>query len=142
MADVHFRVLLSEDPIDPAALLREVGRRDAGAVALFLGTARDHTEDRSGITHLEYEAYAEHVEAKLGEIVEEALQKWPVLSAVVEHRVGTVAVGEPSVAVAVSSAHRDAAFDAARYLIDELKKRAPIWKQENWEDGARWIEGA
>jgi molybdopterin synthase catalytic subunit len=95
-----------------------------------------------GVTHLEYEAYAEQVEEKIGGIVAEAGDRWPLLRVVVEHRTGQVVVGEPSVGVAVSSAHRDGAFDAARYVIDELKKRAPIWKKEYWPGGAEWVEGA
>jgi molybdopterin synthase catalytic subunit len=136
------RVALRAGPLDPVALLEEVSRSDAGATALFLGTARDHSPGKTGVTHLEYDAYAEHVERSLREIADEAVAKWPVLSVVVEHRVGDVAVGTPSVAVAVSSAHRGDAFEAARYLIDELKKRAPIWKREHWPGGAEWVEGA
>ena len=131
-----------EDPIDPAALLDEVGRPDAGATALFVGTVRDHSEDREGVTHLVYEAYIEHVETRIHEIVDEASKRWPILSAVVEHRIGRVDLGGVSVAVAVSTAHRADAFEAARHLIDELKRRAPIWKQENWPGGQEWIEGA
>jgi molybdopterin synthase catalytic subunit len=123
-------------------LIDEVTRADAGAVVLFLGTARDHAEGKTGITHLDYEAYRETVEAKIQQVVEEALGKWPVLSAVVEHRVGRVEVGQPSVAVAVSAAHREDAFEAARYLIDQLKERAPIWKKEHWPGGAEWVLGA
>lgn len=136
------RVALCQGPLDPAALVAEVGRPDAGATALFLGTARDHSDGKTGVTHLEYQAYAEHVEAKLREICDEAVERWPVLSLVVEHRVGDVPVGEASVAVAVSTGHRGDAFGAARYVIDELKKRAPIWKREHWPGGAEWVEGA
>jgi molybdopterin synthase catalytic subunit len=136
------RVAIVEDSIDPARLLEEVGRPDAGATALFLGTARDHSEGKTGVTHLDYDAYREHVEAKLAEIVGEAMERWPVLSVVVEHRVGLVEVEQASVAVAVSSAHRGDALEAARYLIDELKSRAPIWKREHWPGGAEWVEGA
>lgn len=142
MSERHIRTAVRDTPLDAAALLAEVGRPDAGATALFLGTARDHSDGRDGVTHLEYDAYGEHVEAKLGEIVDEALTRWPILSVVVEHRVGVVDVGDPSVAVAVSSAHRGDAFEAARYLIDELKQRAPIWKREHWPGGAEWVEGA
>lgn len=142
MPDRHVRVALSEAPLDPAALVAEVGRADAGATALFLGTARDHSDGKEGVTHLEYDAYRGHVEPRLSEIVADALDRWPVLSVVVEHRVGIVEVGQASVAVAVSSAHRGDAFDAARYVIDELKKRAPIWKREHWPGGAEWVEGA
>jgi molybdopterin synthase catalytic subunit len=142
MLDRHIRVALREDALDPPALLAEVGRPDAGATALFLGTARDHSDGKEGVTHLEYDAYREHVESRLGEIVAEAIERWPVLSVVVEHRVGMVEVGQASVAVAVSSAHRGDAFEAARYVIDELKQRVPIWKREHWPGGAEWVEGA
>ncbi len=136
------RVALREEPLDPAALVAEVGRPAAGATALFLGTARDHSDGKTGVTHLEYEAYAEHVAPKLREICLEAGEKWPVLAVVVEHRIGEVAVGEASVAVAVSTAHRGDAFEAARFVIDELKQRVPIWKREHWPGGAEWVEGA
>jgi molybdopterin synthase catalytic subunit len=142
MSNTSVRVAIREDGIDASALIAEVGRPDAGATALFLGTARDHSEGKDGVTHLEYEAYREHVESSLRTIVEDAVQRWPVLSVVVEHRVGIVSVGQPSVAVAVSSAHRGDAFEAARFLIDELKDRAPIWKREHWPGGAEWVEGA
>lgn len=136
------RVALRSDPLDPAALIAEVGRPDSGATALFLGTARDHSEDKTGVTHLEYEAYTEQVHPKLREICAEAAARWPLLSVVVEHRVGRVDVGEASVAVAVSTAHRGEAFEAARFIIDELKHRVPIWKREHWPGGAEWVEGA
>jgi len=136
------RIRVSEEPIDATALASEVGRPGSGAVVVFLGTVRDHSPGRTGVTHLEYEAYREEVEGKIGEIVAEAALQWPVHVAVVEHRLGRVDVGEPSVGVAVSSPHRAEAFEAARYLIDELKRRAPIWKKEHWPGGAEWVEGA
>jgi molybdopterin synthase catalytic subunit len=111
-------------------------------VVVFLGTVRDHSPGKEGITHLEYEAYREQVEDKIAEIVDEAGKNWPLLGVVVEHRVGLVDVGESSVGVAVSTAHRAEAFEAARYLIDELKQRAPIWKKEHWPGGAEWVEGS
>ncbi|CAN5864798.1 MAG: molybdenum cofactor biosynthesis protein MoaE [Acidimicrobiia bacterium] len=137
-----WRVGISQQALNPAELLSEVGDPSAGAVILFLGTARDHSPGKSGISHLEYEAYSEQVEQKLAEIAEEAVDKWPVVRLAVEHRVGNVAVGQPSVAVAVSAAHRDEAFEAGRFVIDELKKRAPIWKKEHWEGGGEWVKGA
>ena len=136
------RVALRETDLDQVALLEEVARPGAGATVLFLGTVRNHSPGREGVTHLEYDAYREHVEARLADDVREAGERWPVLAAVCEHRVGRVDVGEASVAVAVSSAHRADAFEAARYVIDQLKDRAPIWKQEHWPGGAEWIEGA
>ena len=136
------RVSVDERPIEASSLLEEVGRRGAGASVLFLGTVRDHSPGKEGVTHLEYEVYQEKVEEEIAKIVDESVSKWPVLSVVVEHRSGVVEVEEASVAVAVSSAHRADAFEAARYIIDELKVRAPIWKKEFWAGGAEWSPGS
>ncbi|MEA1902329.1 MAG: molybdenum cofactor biosynthesis protein MoaE [Actinomycetota bacterium] len=136
------RVSVGDEPIDTAVLVEEVGRPDSGATVVFLGTVRDHSEGKTGVTHLSYEVFAEMVEPKIAEIVAEAARKWPVLSAAVEHRSGEVLLGEASVAVAVSCAHRGDAFDAARFVIDELKVRAPIWKKEHWPGGAEWSRGS
>lgn len=133
------RIAVSSDPIDGGALAAEVGHRRAGAVCLFLGMVRDHAPGRDGVTHLEYEAYGEVVSAKIAAVVAEAREQWPVLGVVVEHRLGSLPVGETSVGVAVSAPHRDQAFAAARYLIDEIKARAPIWKKEHWPGGAEWV---
>jgi molybdopterin synthase catalytic subunit len=138
----QIRVTVGADPIDAARLVSEVARQDAGATVLFLGTVRDHSEAHTGVTHLEYEVYAELVEPKIREIVEEAGRRWPVLAAVVEHRSGTVTLGEASVAVAVSTAHREDAFSAGRFIIDELKAGAPIWKKEHWPGGSEWSPGS
>ena len=94
------------------------------------------------MTHLVYEAYQELVAGKIQELVDDARRRWPLVVVAVEHRTGRVEVGEPSVAVVVSSAHRADAFDAARFLIDQLKASAPIWKQEHWAEGSEWIEGS
>jgi len=139
---VSVRVTVGEEPIDGDALIAEVGRPDSGATVLFLGTVRDHSDGKEDVTHLEYEVYAEQVEPKIREIVDEATDGWPVLSVVVEHRSGKVDLGDTSVAVAVACAHRADAFDAAEYIIDELKKRAPIWKKEFWAGGAEWSRGS
>jgi molybdopterin synthase catalytic subunit len=136
------RVSVGSEPIDVAKMVEEVGRPDSGATVLFLGTVRDHSHTRSDVTHLEYEVYAELVEPKIREIVEEAAGRWSILSAVVEHRSGTVSLGEVSVAVAVATAHREDAFASARFIIDELKTRAPIWKKEHWPGGSEWSAGS
>jgi molybdopterin synthase catalytic subunit len=136
------RVTVGEDPIDSGSLVNEVGRPDSGATVLFLGTVRDHSEGKEGVTHLEYEVYTERVEPKIREIVDDAASRWPILGVAVEHRSGTVGLGESSVAVAVSCAHRGDAFDAARFIIDQLKQRAPIWKKEHWPGGAEWSPGS
>jgi molybdopterin synthase catalytic subunit len=136
------RVTVGEEPIDGGALVAEVSRPDSGATVLFMGTVRDHSEGKRGVTHLEYEVFAERVVPKIEEIVNDASSRWPVLGVVVEHRSGTVEVGEASVAVAVASAHRSDAFTAARFIIDELKQQAPIWKKEFWPGGAEWSPGS
>lgn len=141
-ADQPVRIEVADRPLDPNGALKEVERAEAGAVAVFVGTVRDHSEGRSGVTHLDYEAFEDRVEGAIERIVAEAQERWEILAGVVEHRVGRVHLGEPAVVVAVSSAHRADAFEAARYLIDELKKRAPLWKKEHWPGGAEWVEGA
>jgi molybdopterin synthase catalytic subunit len=135
-------VRVSETPLDPVALLDLVSDPTAGAVVSFLGTVRNHAPGKSEVSHLVYEAYVEIVEAKVADLVAEARSRWPLVAVAVEHRTGRVDVGGVSVAVVVSSAHRADAFEAARFLIDELKAKAPIWKQEHWDGGSEWIEGA
>lgn len=125
--------------IAPDALVAAVSGPENGAVVLFLGTVRDHSEGIEGVTHLEYEAYEAVVEDKIAEIVAEARERWPVSRVAAVHRVGSLPVGEISVGVAVGSAHRVEAFEAGRYVIDELKHRAPIWKKEHWPGGAAWV---
>jgi molybdopterin synthase catalytic subunit len=133
---------VGESPIDVAALAREVGRPDSGATVIFLGTVRDHSPRASDVTHLDYEVYEEAVAPAIEAIIAEAAGKWPLLSAVVEHRSGVVELGEASVAVVVATAHRGEAFDAARFIIDGLKAQAPIWKKEHWPGGAEWSQGS
>jgi molybdopterin synthase catalytic subunit len=116
-----------------------VARPDCGAVVVFGGTVRDHAEGRPGVSELEYEAYSAQVEPRLEAIAAEARRQWPQLGRIaLLHRTGTLAVGEYSVLVAVSAAHRGDAFDAARYCIDTLKRTVPIWKRERWDGGEDW----
>jgi molybdopterin synthase catalytic subunit len=136
------RVSVGEGPIDTSALVEELVRPDSGAMVLFLGTVRDHSETAKGVTHLEYEVYPEEVVPKIREIVDEAGERWPILNVVVEHRSGPVTLEEASVAVGVSAAHRADAFVAAQFIIDELKTRAPIWKKEHWPGGSSWSPGS
>jgi molybdopterin synthase catalytic subunit len=126
-------------PLDVAAAAAFVGTPASGASVIFLGTVRDHSPGKSGVTHLEYEAYEGVVEPKIAEVVAEARQRWPLHKVAALHRVGNLGVGEISVVVAASSAHRADAFAGARYVIDELKKRAPIWKKEHWPGGSEWV---
>lgn len=113
-------------------------RPDCGAVVTFCGTARDHAEGRPGVTELEYEAYEEQVVPRLTAIAAEARRRWDLGRLALLHRVGPVAVGEASVVVVASSAHRHEAFSAARFAIDRLKATVPIWKREVWDGGEDW----
>ena len=132
-------VAVTPEPIDPNRMLDRVASARCGAVTLFLGTVRDHSVGKTGVTHLESEAYDAVVESKISEIVAEARARWEIEQAAVVHRTGSIQVGETSVAVAVGSGHRDEAFAAGRYIIDELKARVPIWKKEHWPGGAEWV---
>jgi molybdopterin synthase catalytic subunit len=118
-------------------------RPDCGAVVLFSGTVRDHAEGRTGVAHLTYEAYEEHVQPRLDAIATEIRQQWPRTGRIaLLHRIGRLELCESSVIVAVSAPHRAGAFEAARFGIDTLKATVPIWKQETWEGGEDWALGA
>jgi molybdopterin synthase catalytic subunit len=133
-------ILLTPDPLDAAALVAAVADPDHGGTATFIGTTRREGGARE-VAELRYEAYEELAEAELAAIAAEAEARYGARVAVA-HRVGTVAVGEPSVAVAASAGHRREAFAACRYAIDALKARAPIWKQTVYADGETgWIDG-
>lgn len=129
---------LTEDPLPAGAIADWAVRPDCGALVLFSGTVRDHAEGRPGVTRLVYEAYAEQVEPRLTAIAEEARQRWPLGRLALLHRIGELALGESSVVVAATSAHRREAFEAARFCIDTLKATVPIWKRETWDDGEDW----
>ena len=114
-----------------------------GAVVLFSGTIRDHSEGRDGVKFLTYEAYEEHAVPKMKEIAEQIRVRWPSVGRIVlHHRTGRINVGESSVIVVVSSPHRPDAFESARFGIDALKSTVPIWKHEVWNAGADWGTGA
>jgi molybdopterin synthase catalytic subunit len=118
-------------------------RSDCGAVVLFSGTIRDHSDGRTGVQFLTYEAYEERAVPKMLDIAVEVRHRWPsVARLVLLHRIGQMAVGESSVVVVVSSPHRPEAFAAARFGIDALKASVPIWKHEVWEAGSDWGTGA
>ncbi len=125
---IHTR--LTSEPLTLDPLVELVRDPRAGAVVTFTGVTRD-------VPELEYEAYAEMAERQMAEIVSRAVQRHGLCAAAAEHRVGTVPLSEPSVAIAVSAPHREAAFAGAREIIDEIKARAPIWKKEEGE----WVRG-
>lgn len=135
------RARISAGPLDPAALLAQVAGESAGAVVLFTGLVRGVNAGRRVVT-VHYEAYAAMAEAELDRIVAEAVARFPGSAIAAAHRTGMLAVGETSVAVAAAHAHRAAAFDACRYVVEELKRRVPIWKHEHYADGsAAWLDG-
>ena len=118
-------------------------RPQCGAVVLFSGTIRDHSEGRDGVEHLTYEAYEEQAVARFEAIGDEVRRRWTTVGRVgLLHRTGRMGVGESSVVAVVSAPHRAEAFEAARFAIDALKETAPIWKHEVWSDGADWGTGA
>lgn len=135
-SSLHVRVV--EGPLDPSALPALVSDPSAGATVCFLGTTRD-------VDWLDYEVYKEMAHERIEEILADAIDRHGLCAAAAEHRVGRVALGEPSVAIAVSSAHREAAFAGAREIIDRIKAEVPIWKQEVIQsggvEGTRWVEG-
>jgi MoaE-MoaD fusion protein len=132
----HFKV--HADALDAQALTASVEDDGAGAVVTFLGAVRDNARGRA-VTHLDYEAYPEAAEKMLAKIADEMRERWPVLHVAIEHRTGKLAIGEVSVVIAVSSAHRDAAFESCAYAIERIKEIVPIWKKEFYEDGEVWI---
>ena len=130
---------ITRDPIDISAVVGSVSSSRAGAVVLFVGTTRELTGGRQ-TEWLDYECYGDMAEKKLAELESDARARWPLVACAIVHRVGRVGLGEASVAIAVSSPHREAAFEAGRWLIDTLKKVVPIWKKENWADGtSQWV---
>ena len=131
-----FRV--TKEPIDLNELVRYVTDPEAGAIATFIGTTRNNNEGRKVIA-LDYEAYPEMAEKELARIGYDALKQWPICRMAVVHRLGPVQIGDASVIIAVSSAHRDAAFAASRFAIEEITKTVPIWKKEVFEGGEVWI---
>jgi molybdopterin synthase catalytic subunit len=114
-------------------------RPECGAVVSFLGTVRDHSTGRPGVTHLEYEAYPPVALLRMSQVATSARTRWPAVAYLsLLHRVGLMEVGEVSVLSLASSAHRDDAFEAARYCIDTVKRSVPIWKRETWSGHTDW----
>ncbi|MCA9188202.1 MAG: molybdenum cofactor biosynthesis protein MoaE [Pirellulaceae bacterium] len=132
-------ITIVENSIDLDSVVRSVEDPAAGGVVLFLGTTRQFTRGRETLS-LDYDCYREMALAKMEQLAEQARQRWPIVRCSLVHRIGHLGLTEASVAVAVSTPHRADAFDAAEWLIDELKKSVPIWKKENWADGtSQWV---
>ena len=131
--------LLTSDPIELAPLLADVQSPARGGLSLFLGQVRDHHDGRA-VVRLDYSAYGPMAEAECARIVAEAERRWSVAVAL-RHRVGSLSVGDTAVAVVVASAHRADAFAACRHVIEEVKRRVPIWKREYYADGTvTWVD--
>ena len=130
------------DPIVPEDVLARVGSDEDGAAILFLGVVRDHADGRA-VSGMRYDAYQEMAESVLGEIAEEAAARLGTDRVAVLHRTGELTIGDVSVAIAVSSPHRAQAYDASRYVIEEIKNRLPVWKKEHHADGREeWVDGS
>lgn len=127
-----------EHAIDVAAVTAAVADPGTGATVTFIGTTRDHNDGRT-VTQLEYEAYPEMALAEMRKIGATAKERWPISKIAIVHRIGPVPIGEASVVIAVSSAHRGAAFEACHFAIDRLKEVVPIWKKEHFKGGEVWI---
>lgn len=135
MASLHY------EPLDANAMTAALLRADCGAVLTFLGTTRDHHEGRR-VVRLAYEAYEPMALRELQSLEREAAERFEIAACVIAHRLGEVPPAEASVVVVVASAHRGPAFDACRWVMDELKRRVPIWKKEHFAEGdAQWVRG-
>lgn len=131
-------VLLSSEPLDVTRCINLVRSSDCGGIDVFIGTVRSQTKGKP-VVRLEFEAYERMAVKEMRRIAEQAIDKWPVHKIAVHHRTGKLQIGEVPVVIAVSAAHRDAAFDACRHIIDTLKQTVPIWKKEVFEDGEVWV---
>jgi molybdopterin synthase catalytic subunit len=134
-------VRLQSAPISADELLAAVREPGAGAVALFCGTVREHNRGRE-VRYLEYHAYERMARAEMQRLAERARERFGLARVAIVHRTGRLEIGEVSVGVAVAAAHRAAALEGCRFVIDELKRTVPIWKKEVFAGGEVWIEGA
>jgi len=129
---------ITASPIDPTRLLAAVGDPAAGASVLFLGTTRNENAGRR-VTLLEYEAFTSMAVREMRQLARQAQRRWPLRRVAMVHRTGVVPIGDTSVGIAVSAAHRAEAFEACHWLIDRLKEIVPIWKKEHFRGGTVWI---
>ena len=137
--DVEF-VAIVREPIDTRALVARLQRAEDGAVVVFEGVVRNQSGGKA-TRYLEYEAYEPMALDQMRTLAREARQRWPIDRIAIQHRLGRLEIGEASVVIVVTSAHRHPAFEACRHTIDRLKKTVPIWKKEHFADGAVWVEG-
>ena len=126
-------------PIELAKVYESVVDPSAGGIDIFVGTTRNISEGKD-VARLEYEAYEPMALRLMRSIADDVRKKWPVKEIAIIHRIGIVPIGEASIAIAVSAAHRREAFEACRYIIDTVKTTVPIWKKEHFQDGESWVE--
>jgi molybdopterin synthase catalytic subunit len=131
-------IRLTNDPLSIQDTRTWLDAPDTGGTCVFVGTVRNKTSDKS-VVALEFEAYKPMAIREMRKIAEEAVKRWPVLHIAMHHRLGELQIGEIPVIIAVSTAHRDASFEACKYCIDTLKETVPIWKKEVFEDGEVWV---
>ena len=135
---MHIDVQILDKPLDIMACIGQVTGPASGGVDVFIGTVRDTTKGKA-VLRLEFEAYEKMALREMRKIAEQAFKRWPVQVVAIHHRTGVLQVGEVAVVIAVSAAHRDAAFEACRFAIDTLKQTVPIWKKEVFADGEIWV---
>jgi len=134
----RFRV--TQEPLDPQRLANLVRRDESGALALFYGVVRNNSRGRR-VLYLEYDAYPSMAVKKMRQVAGEVRSRWDITDMAIHHRIGRLEVGETSLLVAVSAAHRREAFEACHYAVDRIKEIVPVWKKEVWEGGESWVEG-
>jgi molybdopterin synthase catalytic subunit len=135
---LNTQIKISDQPLPIQSCIDWVMSPQSGGIDVFIGTVRDTTKGKT-VIRLEFEAYEPMALKEMNKIAEQAFAKWPVQKLLIHHRTGILQIGEVPVIIAVSCAHRDAAFEACRYVIDTLKQTVPIWKKEIFEDGAVWV---
>lgn len=129
---------LTDKPIDVQEVINQVTDRNCGAIATFIGTVREFTNGKKTV-RLEYIAYESMAEKMLKRIGAEINERWPGTNVAIVHRLGVLGISEAAVVIAVSSPHRQAAYEANAYAMERIKAMVPIWKKEIWEDGSAWI---
>jgi len=135
---MNTQIHLSSQPLNIQTCIDWVMAPGCGGIDVFIGTVRDATKGKR-VVRLEFEAYDKMAISEMQKLADAVMEKWPVQRVAIHHRTGVLSVGEIPVIIAVAAAHRDAAFEACRYLIDTLKKTVPIWKKEVFEDGEVWV---
>lgn len=131
-------IQIHSTPLDIQSAIDWIMSPESGGIDVFIGTVRNQTKGKK-VIRLEFEAYEPMAIAEMEKIAQQAFEKWPVQKLLIHHRTGVLQIGDAPVLIAVSAAHRAAAFDACRYIIDTLKQTVPIWKKEFFEDGDVWV---